>query len=144
MASKQTITRRERFSRQRLTLAALLALLVALVVNLLLRTIAVKFGARSGNVLSTWSVVITTVFAVAAGAVGLAMLARRAARPYMAFRRLAVVVFVLSLAGPLAARLGLAPGAPTVGTGTFVALLLMNAATTAIVVGFLTTMPRRR
>lgn len=139
-----TPRRAERFSPQRLPLAGSLALLVALVANLLLRTIAVKLGAAPHNVLSTWSVVITTVFAVAAGALGLMALAGGAARPYIAFRRLAVVVFLLSLAGPLAARFGLAPGAPAIGNGTLLALLLMNAATTAIVVAFMTTMPRRR
>jgi hypothetical protein len=142
--ARGTITRRERFSGRRLVVAAVLALLVALVVNLLFRTIAVKLGASPHNVLSTWSVVITTGFAVVAGALGMAMLARGAARPYTAFRRLAVVVFVLSLAGPLAARFGLAPGAPSVHTGTWLTLLLMNAGTTAAVVGFMTTMPRRR
>jgi hypothetical protein len=136
--------RTDMFWPQKLPAAAALALAGSLLANFILRTLALKLSVPATNVLSPWSIVITTCVAVISATIGLIVLANGAARPYSAFRRLAVLVFLLSLAGPLAARFGLAPGAPRVTTGTLLVLVLMNAATVAIVVVCLTTIPRRR
>ena len=55
-------------------------------------------------------------------------------RPVSTFRRLAVLVGILSLLGPLAAAVGLVPDGPGVGGSTFVTLSLMNLATTAAII----------
>jgi hypothetical protein len=132
------------FWPQKLPVAVVLAVACSLAANVALRAVALHLGVPRTNVISLVSLIVTTVLAGLAGGIGLLVLANGAARPYLAFRRLALLVFVLSLAGPLAARLGLAPGAPRVTNGTLLVLLLMNAATAAIVVSFVTTLPRRR
>ena len=68
------------------------------------------------------------------GAAGLAVLARNVLRPVATFRRLAVLVGLLSLLGPLAAAAGLVSDGPGVGGSTFVTLALMNLVTTAAII----------
>ena len=92
----------------RLGAAALLAFAAAFLVNLVIRWLgqAVLGVAEDEELLSTLSIALTTLFGAGAGAVGLYVLAAQAARPLLAFRRLAVLALALSLLGPLSAVLG--------------------------------------
>lgn len=128
----------------RLVAAALLAFVTAFVVNLLIRWLGQALLGVAGDeqVLSLLSIGLSTLFGAAAAAVGLYVLAQQAARPLVAFRRLAVLALALSLLGPLAAALGLAPDGGSVGLATFVTLTLMHLATMAILVVVLTAAAR--
>ena len=86
------------------------------------------------SVLTPGAVVLSTLAGTVLGAAGLAALARHVVRPVSTFRRLAVLVGLLSLLGPLAAAVGLVADGPGVGGSTFVTLALMNLATTAAII----------
>lgn len=86
------------------------------------------------SVLTPGAVVLSTLAGTVLGAAGLAALARHVVRPVSTFRRLAVLVGLLSLLGPLAAAVGLVTDGPGVGGSTFVTLALMNLATTTAVI----------
>ncbi len=128
----------------RLGAAALLAFAAAFLVNLVIRWLgqAVLGVAEDEELLSTLSIALTTLFGAGAGAVGLYVLAAQAARPLLAFRRLAVLALALSLLGPLSAVLGWVPQSQSVDAATFVTLVLMHLATMAIIVLVLTAAAR--
>lgn len=122
-------------SAARLTAAALLVAAVALALNgIVYLTGRALLGLPTDvSVLTPGAVVVSTVAGAALGAAGLAVLARRARRPLTSFRRLAALVGVLSLLGPLAAAIGLVSDGPGVSGSTFVVLALMNLVTTAAI-----------
>lgn len=122
-------------SAVRLVAGAILTLAVALALD----AAAFYFGRAvlgvpdDVEILTTTSVFVTALTGVVAGAVGLSVLVRHALRPLTAFRKLAVLVGLLSLAGPVAAAAGLVPEVDEVGGGTFATLVLMNALTTSAI-----------
>ena len=86
------------------------------------------------SVLTPGAIVLSTVLGVALAAAGLATLPRLTPRPVGVFRRLAVVVGILSLLGPVAAAVGLVSEVPAVSGEIFVTLALMNLLTTATII----------
>lgn len=127
-------------------LAALIAAVIALAVNIALREVGRQWldVPADERLLTLLSISITTLAAVAFGAVGLAALAQTQARPFSVFRALAGVVLLVSCVGPLVARLGWIPGVESITTPTMLLMLLMHIATTVVIVAFLTTLPRAR
>ena len=120
----------------RLAAATLLTAAAALCLNAI-----VYFAARAllnlpddVSVLTPDAIVIATLAGTIIGAAGLAALARHAPRPVATFRRLAVLVGVLSLLGPIAAAVGLVQDGPGVSGSTFVTLALMNLVTAAAII----------
>jgi hypothetical protein len=136
----------EPFDGRRVPLAALLAAVIAVGVNLGLREAGdLWLGVpKDQPVLSLVSVVAATLVAVFAASVAITFLGQTQPRPFTAFRRLAAIVFLISCVGPLLAFAGWLPGVDTVSTATMALLLGMNAATAVICVVILGTMPRAR
>jgi hypothetical protein len=131
-------------SSARLAVGAGLAFVIAVAADLLLRVLGTALlGVPDRlSVLSFTSIILTTAVAAVAATVALVVLVRSAARPILAFHRLAAAVAVLSLVGPLAAAVGLAPGSPAIGLGTVITLMLMNVVTTVVLVVILGMVPR--
>jgi hypothetical protein len=131
---------------RRLPLAGVIGAAVAVAADLGIREAGERWldVPPEQSVLSTTSIVVATVVAAFPATVLLAVLGQTQARPFSVFRRLALVVFLVSCLGPLFARLGWLPNVPQIDGDTFLVLMLMNVATAIILVTFLTTLPRRR
>jgi hypothetical protein len=136
----------EPFDGRRVPLAALLAALVAVGVNLGLREVGDRWldVQKDQTVLSLMSVIASTLVGVLAASLAIAVLGQTQARPFTVFRRLAIVVFLLSCIGPLLAFAGWLPSVDATSLATTLLLLAMNAATTVTCVALLSTMPRAR
>lgn len=120
----------------RMTGAALLTAVAALALNAAVYAAGRAFLElpEDVSVLTPGAIVLSTVLGVALGAAGLAALPRLTTRPVAVFRRLAALVGVLSLLGPLAAAVGLVSDGPGVSADTFVTLALMNLVTTSAII----------
>jgi hypothetical protein len=136
----------EPFDGRRVPLAALLAAVIAVGVNLGLREAGdLWLGApKDQPVLSLVSVLAATLVAVFGATLAITMLGQTQARPFTAFRKLAAIVFVISCVGPLLAFAGWLPGVEALSTATMLLLLAMNAATAVVCVAVLGTLPRAR
>ena len=122
-----------------LVLVALLTAVAAAAANAVVHLVAAAAGAMPQDVVVNGQGPITLPIVAAlsaqgavAGAVVYALICRFARRPVRVFRVVAVVVLVLSLAGPFTI-----PGAPI---SMILALELMHVVAAAVVVGLLTTM----
>lgn len=131
-------------SSARLAVGAVLAYVIAVAANLLLRVLGTALLNVPDKlaVLSFTSIILTTAVAAVAATVALVVLVRAAPKPIMAFHRLAAAVAVLSLLGPLAAAVGLAPGSPSIGAGTVITLMVMNVVTVVVLVVILGMVPK--
>jgi hypothetical protein len=134
----------EPIDTRRLPLAGLFAAVVALGVNLGLREVGRRWleVPTDERLLSPLSISVTTLAAVALATIGLAALAHTQARPFSVFRSLAALALLVSCIGPLLARVGWIPNVATITTATMTIMLVMHIATAAIIVAFLTTLPR--
>jgi hypothetical protein len=144
IAANPTANQTERIALGRLWWASLLAGLVAAAANVVIYLIASAAGAIPQTVLIpgmnlpvTAVPVILNSFvpAILAGAL-LALLNRLARRPIRLFRIIAVVLLLLSFLNPFTI-----PGAPV---AMILALNFMHIVAAAIIVGVLTTVPRKR
>ena len=127
---------RERTGRLRPVGVVLLAAGAALAVWAATRAGGVDLAARTGDSARAVGPVTVAVTAVLAGLAGwglLAVLERVLRRPNLVWRTVAVVVFVVSLTGPLAG----------VGTGAKLALAGMHLAVAAVLVAGLPRSPAR-
>ncbi len=131
-----------RFSAGRLLWVGLLAVLAAVVVNLIIRTFAVvAFGLSGFLPLAVGPTVVFTVVGVLGAVAVFALVARFAREPVRLFVRVAFVVLLLSLVPDVLLLLaGSVPGTTVAGV---LALMAEHVATWAIAVGTLTTLARR-
>jgi hypothetical protein len=136
----------EPIDTRRIPLAGFLAAFVSLAVNVAAREAGVRLLDVPPDlaILSPLSVSVTTAAAVLIATISLAALANTQARPFSVLRTLTGTVFLLSCAGPLAARAGLLPHVPHIDTTTMGLMIGMHAATALFIVVFLTTLPRGR
>lgn len=130
-------------STGRLLLVGLLAVLTAVVVNVVIRTVAVAALGLSGFLpLSIGPTVAFTVIGVLGAVVVFALVARYARDPIRLFRRVAFVVLLLSLIPDLSLLVtGSIPGTTVAGVLT---LMAEHVATWAVTVVTLTTLAWRR
>lgn len=121
-----------------------LTLIVAALVNSLIRTLAVAFLGVPETFanLQLPSVIGSTVFFVLLALLAFALLSRFARRPIQFYRVLALISLCLSLLTPIMALTGLFP-APGMNLPIFWTMLAMHIVTAAIVVGLLTTLMRK-
>jgi hypothetical protein len=134
----------EPIDTRRLPLAGLLAAVVAVGVNIGLR----EAGRRWLKVpvdeplLSLVCIGAVTAGAVLLATLGMGALAHTQARPFTVFRSFAGVVLLATCAAPLLARTGWIAAIGPVSTHTMAVMLLMHLVTAAVIVAFLTTLPR--
>jgi len=134
----------EPIDTRRLPLASLIAAAVAVGVNIGLR----EAGRRWLKVpvdeplLSLVPIGAVTVGAVVLAMLGMGVLSRTQARPFTVFRTFAGVVLLVSCAGPLLAKTGWFASMGATNTYTMALMLLMHLTTAAVIVIFLTTLPR--
>ncbi len=136
----------EPFDGGRLPLAGLLAACVALVLNLGLREVSVRWLAVGHDqaVLSTMSVVTATLIGIVLAMLALAVFGHTQPRPFSVFRRFALAAFLLSCLGPVLAFYGALPGVGQVDSRTMGVLLGMNAVVLVAVLSFFMSIPRGR
>ncbi|QIN82185.1 hypothetical protein GBA63_05635 [Rubrobacter tropicus] len=124
----------------RLAMVGALTVVVAVVVNVVIRTVAVSvFGIGEGfQPLGVGPTVFFTVVGVTGAVVVFGLILRFARRPVRLFRRVALVVLVVSLVPDvLLLFAGSMPGVTAAGVGT---LMIEHVATWAVAVGMLTTL----
>ena len=121
-----------------------LTLIVAALVNSLIRTLAVAFLGVPENFASLQlpSVIGSTIFFVLLALLAFALVSRFARRPIQFYRVLALIALCLSLLTPIMALTGLFP-APGMNLPVFWTMITMHIVTAAIVVGLLTTLTRK-
>jgi Family of unknown function (DUF6069) len=134
----------EPIDTRRLPVAGLLATVVAVGVNLGLREAGRRWlKVPAGEpLLSPVSISVVTAAAAVIGTLGMGVLAHTQARPFRVFRGFAGVVLLVSCAGPLLARTSWIAAIGPVTTPTMAAMLLMHLVSAAVIVIFLTTLPR--
>ena len=124
----------------RLAVVGALTVVVAVVVNVVIRTVAVSvFGIGEGfQPLGAGPTVFFTVVGVTGAVVVFGLILRFARRPVRLFRRVALVVLLVSLVPDfLLLFAGSMPGVTVAGVGT---LMIEHVATWAVAVGMLTTL----
>ncbi|TME13651.1 MAG: hypothetical protein E6I80_01785 [Chloroflexi bacterium] len=140
MASTTTRpTSQEGFAIRKLVWVGPLTILVAVLFNLVIRTIAVAFfGVSAGFTYLQAPFVIgsTAVFLVLA-LVAFLLVGRFARRPVRFYRVLALVALVVSFLNPVMALVGLFP-APGMNLPTFWTMIVMHTVTAVITVSLLT------
>ena len=128
----------------RLAVVGALTVAVAVVVNVVIRTVAVSvFGIGEGfQPLGVGPTVFFTVVGVAGAVVVFGLLLRFVRRPVRLFRRVALAVLLVSLVPDLLLLFtGSIPGTTVGGVAT---LMLEHVATWGVVVGMLTTLAGER
>ena len=138
--------RSERIATGRLIPAGVLTALAAAGATTLVRAVAVALGAVPADypMLQPGGYLIgSSVLGVLGATLVLGTLARAARRPIRAFRITAGVVLALSLASPLAAAAGKAPGG-AVGASTVVTMMLLHLVVAAVAVTLLPLLARER
>lgn len=128
----------------RILVAGVVALVAALVVNLALRAIAlalVDISAEFMPLATNFPVILfTTLGVLGATAVYFFLVRRRRGAAVATFRRLAIIVLILSFLPDIGLLLSGAPGATL---PAILALMVMHVTTAVIVVGVLTRMTVR-
>jgi hypothetical protein len=134
----------EPIDTRRLPLAGLLAAAVAIGVNVALREAGRRWLKVPADepLLSLVLIGALTAAAALVGTLGMAVFAHTQARPFTVFRAFAGVVLLVSCAGPLLARTGWIHTIGPTTTPTMAVMLLLHLVTTAVIVAFLTTLPR--
>ena len=130
----------------RLPRAAGLASVVAVVADLVVYFVARALWGVPGEYAAFFNpiaIVATVLVGVVIAVVGLAILARLTRRPLRIFVPAAVVVTLLSLAGPLQALAGAMPGFPAATTATGLAMVAMHLVTGGVIAGLLPARARR-
>ena len=144
--SSAALERTERIATGRLIPAGILTALAAAGATTLVRTVAVALGAVPADypMLQPGGYLIgSSVLGVLGATLVLGALARAARRPIRAFRITAGVVLALSLASPLAATAGMAPGG-AVGASTAATMMLLHLVVAAVAVTLLPLLARER
>ena len=131
---------------RRLPRAAALAAAAASAANLVVYGLAAALWGVPGAyapVFNPVAVVVSSVAAVAAAAVGLAVLARLTHRALPIFVAAAVALTLLSLAGPVQALTGTMPGLPAATPATAATMLVQHLVTGGIIAVLLPALARR-
>ncbi len=124
----------------RLARVGVVAVAVAVVTNVLIRTVAVSvFGIGEGFLpLGVGPTVLFTVWGMLGAVVAFGLILRFARRPVRLFRRVALVVLLISLVPDVLMLFsGLTPGVTVAGVVT---LMVEHVASWAVAVGVLTTL----
>jgi uncharacterized membrane protein len=134
----------EHVALSRILPAGVLAIVLAVVANLIVQFIGVRVVDVSPQfpaLASPVPIILFTAIGVALAVVVFAVIARRSARPYALFQRVALVCLVLSLVPNvlILVNQGSTPGA---STGAIVILMIMHVVAYLIVVGVLATRTR--
>jgi hypothetical protein len=129
----------------RLPRAAALVAVAAVAADLIVYGVAAALWGVPGEfaMLNPVSIVATALAGVVVAAVGLAVLARLTRRAVPLFVAAAIVVTLLSLAGPLQALAGAMPGLPAATTATGVTMLVLHLLTGGLIAGLLPAQARR-
>lgn|SRR2546425_2557475 len=140
MASSTTRpTSQEGFALRQLLWVGPLTILVAVLFNLVIRTLAVAFfGVSAGfTYLQAPFVIGSTVVFLLLALVAFILVGRFARRPLRFYRVLALVALVVSFLNPVMALVGLFP-APGMNLPTFWTMIVMHTGTAVITVSLLT------
>ena len=140
MASSTTRpTSQEGFAIRKLVWVGPLTILVAVLFNLVIRTLAVAFfGVSAGfTYLQAPFVIGSTVVFLVLALVAFLLVGRFARRPVRFYRVLALVALVVSFLNPVMALVGLFP-APGMNLPTFWTMIVMHTVTAVITVSLLT------
>lgn len=142
MASTSTRpTFQEGFALRKLVWVGPLTIIVAALINLVIRTIAVAFfGVSDGfTYLQAPFVISSTVVFLLLALVAFVLVGRFARRPVRFYRVLALVALVVSFLNPVMALAGLLP-APGMNLHIFWTMIVMHTVTATIAVSLLTTL----
>lgn len=139
MSTSTYTDRAERIPSGRLWKVGGLAIVASVIVNLLIRIIAVNvLGIGSDFPPLGWGPpIVFTIIGVLGAIIVFAIIARFARRPTRLFRNIAVVVLLLSLVPDI--LLLTSNAMPGTSLGSVVSLMLMHVAAGAITIGLLTT-----
>ena len=146
MASTTTRpTSREGFALPKLAWVGPLTIVVTVLVNLVIRSIAVAFfGVPDGfTYLQAPFVIGSTVIFLVLALVAFILVGRFARRPVRFYRMLAVVALLVSFLNPIMALAGLFP-APGMDLSIFWTMIVMHTVTALITVGLLTRLAVKR
>ena len=134
-------TSRKGFAPRRLVWVGPLTILVATLVNLVIRSTAVAFfGVPEGfTYLQAPFVIGSTVILLVLALAAFILVGRFARRPVRSFRMLAVVALLVSFLNPIMALAGLFP-APGMDLSIFWTMIVMHTVTALITVSLLTTL----
>jgi len=134
-------TSRKGFAPRKLVWVGPLTIVVATLVNLVIRSIAVAFfGVPDGfTYLQAPFVIGSTVIFLVLALVAFILVGRFARRPVRIFRMLAVVALLVSFLNPIMALAGLFP-APGMDLSIFWTMIVMHTVTALITVSLLTTL----
>lgn len=124
----------------RLPRAAMLTIIVTAVADLVVYFVARALWGVPGEYAAFFNpiaIVAAAVMSVVVATIGLAILARLTRRPLRIFIPVAVVVTLLSLAGPLQALGGMMPGMPPATIATAMAMVAMHFITGGVIAGLL-------
>lgn len=129
----------------RLATAATVAALVAVIGDLLVYFVAALWGVPGeyAPLFNPLMIVATALLGVVVAAIGLAVLTRATHRAGAIFRVGAVMLTLLSLAGPLQALAGAMPGFAAATTATGITMTAMHLITGAAIAGLLPALARR-
>jgi len=121
---------------RRLLWAGPLTGVIAGIVNVIVREIAVVLGAIPSDlfILQEPGVFISTLIQVLLGAVVFAIIIKFAKRPVRTFQIVAVVALLLSLTNPIMAANGMMPIGATISTTTMLSMMVMHIVAGAIAI----------
>ena len=144
MATQNMTLERQAYSIADIFKAALVAVAVSSVANVLLWLLAVALGLVPGDfwVLQPVSIAASTLAFTLVGAAVLAVLTRVSRNPMRTWRIVAVVGLVLSFSNPFMLLTGSMPGFPVPTAATVAVMLLMHIIAGIAAIYFMTTMPK--
>jgi hypothetical protein len=136
---------REHVALRKLIWVGPLTIVSAVIVNLVIRSIAVSaFGvAETFQYLQTPSIIGSTIVFLLVALLAFALVGRFARRPIRFYRILAFVVLCVSFLSPVMALVGLLP-APGMTLSIFWAMIAMHLVSAIIVVALFTTLTREQ
>lgn len=146
MATQDIALEKHTYSITDIFKAALVAVGVSSVANVLLWLFAVGLGLVPGDfwVLQPLSIVLSTLAFTLVGAVLLAVLTRLRPNPMRTWRIVAIAGLVLSFSNPFMLLTGSMPGFPVPTAGTVAIMLLMHIIAGISAIYFMTTLPKPR
>ncbi|HVF98547.1 MAG TPA: DUF6069 family protein [Chloroflexia bacterium] len=146
MATQNIAMEKQTYSITDIFKAALVAVGVSSVANVLLWLFAVGLGLVAGDfwVLQPLSIVLSTLAFTLVGAVLLAVLTRLRPNPMRTWRIVAIAGLVLSFSNPFMLLTGSMPGFPVPTVTTVAIMLLMHIIAGVSAIYFMTTLPRPR
>ncbi|MDQ5822997.1 MAG: DUF6069 family protein [Chloroflexota bacterium] len=146
MATQNMTLGRQTYSVADIFKAALVAVAVSSVANIVLWLLAVAVGLVPGDfwVLQPVSIISSTLAFTLIGAAVLAVLTRVSSNPMRTWRIVAIVGLVLSFSNPFMLLSGSMPGFPVPTASTVAVMLLMHVIAGISAIYFMTTMPKPR